>query len=96
MIRLGLALVIIVLSGFAHAAAPDFNTDHFCSAFAERSAGNMTAMAKTVCMMSEDSTKAVVAAAWDHAPAAGRDACVRSAGDSYVALAKCLENLPGH
>jgi hypothetical protein len=52
-------------------------------------------MAKAVCMMSEESTKAVVVAAWDHAPAAGRDACVKSAGDSYVNLAKCLKALPG-
>jgi hypothetical protein len=47
-------------------------------------------------MMSEESTKAVVVAAWDHAPAAGRDACAKSAADSYVNLAKCLKTLPGH
>jgi hypothetical protein len=56
----------------------------------------MPEMAKAVCMMSEGSTKAVVVAAWDHAPAAGRDDCVKSAGDSYVNLAKCLKDLPGH
>jgi hypothetical protein len=77
MIRLGLALIVLVLSGFAHAAAPDFNTEHFCSGFAQQNAGNMPEMAKAVCMMSEESTKAVVVAAWDHAPAAARDACER-------------------
>jgi hypothetical protein len=94
MTRLGLAAIVIVLSGTAQAAAPDFNTDHFCRGFAEH-AGGMPEMAKAVCMMSEESTKAVVVAAWDHAPAAGRDACVKSAGDPYVNLAKCLKALPG-
>jgi hypothetical protein len=95
MTRLWLALIVIVLSGGAQAAPPDFNTDHFCSDFAEHNAGNMPGMAKAVCMMSEESTKAVVVAAWDHAPAVGRDACVKSAGDSYVNLAKCLKALAG-
>jgi hypothetical protein len=89
-------LIVIVVSGGALAAPPDFNTDHFCSDFAQRNAGNMPDMAKAVCMMSEESTKAVVVAAWDHAPAGGRDVCVKSAGDSYVNLAKCLKDLPGH
>jgi len=86
----------MALSGAAQAAPPpDYNTDHFCSGFAEHNAGNMPGMAKAVCMMSEESTKAVVVAAWDHAPAAGRDACAKSANDSYVNLAKCLKTLPG-
>ena len=93
--RLWLALIVIVLSGSARAAPPDFNTENFCRGFAEHT-GGMPEMAKAVCMMSEDSTKAVVVAAWDHAPAAGRDACVKSAGDSYANLAKCLKALPGH
>lgn len=92
--RLWLALIVIVLSGGAQAAAPDFDTEYFCRGFAEH-AGGMPEMAKAVCMMSEESTKAVVVAAWDHAPAVGRDACVKSAGDSYVNLAKCLKALPG-
>jgi hypothetical protein len=87
---------MIALSGTAQAAPPDFNTDHFCADFAEHNAGKMPGMAKAVCMMSEESTKAVVVAAWDHAPAAGRDACAKSAADSYVNLAKCLKTLPGH
>jgi hypothetical protein len=94
--RLWLALIVIVVSGGALAAPPDFNTDHFCSDFAQRNAGNMPEMAKAVCMMSEESTKAVVVVAWDHALAGGRDVCVKSAGDSYVNLAKCLKDLPGH
>jgi len=96
MTRLWLALIAMALSGAAQAAPPpDYNTDHFCSGFAEHNAGNMPGMAKAVCMMSEESTKAVVVAAWDHAPAAGRDACAKSANDSYVNLAKCLKTLPG-
>jgi hypothetical protein len=94
--RSWLTLIAIVLSGGVQAAPPDFNTDHFCSDFAQRNAGNMPGMAKAVCMMSEESTKAVVVAAWVHAPAGGRDSCVKSAGDSYVNLAKCLKDLPGH
>ena len=94
--RLWLALIVIILSGGAQAAPPDFNTDHFCNEFAQHNAGNMPEMAKAVCMMSEESTKAVVVAAWDHAPASDRDICAKSAGDSYVNLAKCLKALPGH
>ena len=86
--RLWLPLIVIVLSG-GQAATPDFDTEKFCRGFAEQT-GGMPEMAKAVCMMSEESTKAVVVAAWDHAPAAGREACVKSAGDSYVNLAKCL------
>lgn len=93
--HLCLVFVAIILSGEAWAAPPDYNTDHFCSDFAQHNAGNMPGMAKAVCMMSEESTKAVVVAAWDHAPAAGRDACAKSANDSYVSLAKCLKTLPG-
>ena len=96
MMRIWLALIAMALSAAAQAAPPlDYNTDHFCSGFAEHNAGNMPGMAKAVCMMSEESTKAVVVAAWDHAPAAGRDACAKSANDSYVNLAKCLKTLPG-
>jgi hypothetical protein len=94
MTRLLLTSIVIVLAGAAQAAAPDFNTDRFCSDFATH-AGNMPEMAKAVCLMSEGSTKDVVVAAWDHAPSAGRDACAKSAGDSYVNLAKCLKTLPG-
>ena len=95
MIRFCLALFASVLSAAAQAAAPDFDIDRYCSAFAEHNPGNMPGMAKAVCLMSEQSTRAVVVNAWDHAPAAGRDACARSAGDSYVALAKCQSALPG-
>jgi hypothetical protein len=93
--RLWLASIAIILSGVAQAAAPDFNTDRFCSDFAEHNAGNMPEMAKAVCLMSEGSTKEVVVAGWDHAPAASRNACAKSAGGSYVNLAKCLKGLPG-
>ena len=96
MIRLLFAAVAIVISSAAQAAPPDYNTDRFCSDFATHNAGNMPEMAKAVCLMSEGSTRDVVAAAWDHAPAAARDACAKSAGDSYVNLAKCLKGLPGH
>jgi hypothetical protein len=95
MTRLWLTLFAVVVSGAAQAAAPDLNSDRFCSDFAQHNAANMPEMAKAVCMMSEESTKAVVVGAWDHAPAAGRDACARSADDSYVSLAKCLKGLPG-
>jgi len=89
-------MIAMVLAGAAQAAPPDFNIDRFCSDFAQHNAGNMPEMAKAVCLMSEGSTKEVVVAAWDHAPATGRDACAKSAGDSYVNLAKCLKALLGN
>ena len=95
MTRLWLASIALVLAGAAQAAAPDFNTDRFCSDLAQHNAGNMPEMAKAVCLMSEGSTKEVVVAAWDHAPSVGRDACAKSAAESYVSLAKCLKSLPG-
>jgi hypothetical protein len=94
MTRLAVA-VILVLSGEARAAPPEFNTEHFCADFAQARVHNMPELAKAVCVMSEESTKALIVKGWDHASAAGREACARSAGDSYVSLAKCLKALPG-
>lgn len=88
------ALIAIALSGAAQAAAPEFDSDHFCRDFAQQRAGSIPEMAKAVCMLSEESTKAVVVSAWDHAPPGGRDACLKAAGESYVTLAHCLNLLP--
>jgi hypothetical protein len=88
--------VVIVFSGAAHAAAPEFNTDHFCGDFAQtHGGGNMGDIAKAVCLLSEESTKEVVDKAWDHISTDARTACLKAAGDSYISLAECLNTLPG-
>ena len=51
-------------------------------------------MAKAVCLMSEESTKAVVDKAWDRVSAEGREPCAKAAGGSYMSLAHCLSSLP--
>lgn len=88
--------VIVVFSGAAHAAAPEFNTDHFCGDFAQtHGGGNMGDMAKAVCLLSEESIKEVVDKAWDHISADARATCLKAAGESYISLAQCLNAMPG-
>ena len=88
--------IAIALSGSAQAAAPELNMDHFCTDFAQNHAsGNMGDLAKAVCMMSEESTKAVIESAWEHVSAQNREACLKAAGQSYVSLAHCLNSMPG-
>jgi hypothetical protein len=96
MMRLLIVVIAIVLSGSAQAAAPEFNTEHFCSDFADKGSGDsMGGIAKAVCILSEQSTKTVVDMAWDHVSAGSRDACLKDAGESYVSLAKCLGEVQG-
>jgi hypothetical protein len=91
MARFFLVIFAIVLSSGAQAAAPEFNTEHFCGDFAEKRGGDsMGGIAKAVCILSEQSTKTVVDKAWDHVSAGNRDTCLKAAGESYVSLAKCL------
>jgi hypothetical protein len=55
----------------------------------------MGGIAKAVCMLSEESTKAVVDKAWDRVSAANRESCLKASGESYVSLAQCLNSVPG-
>jgi hypothetical protein len=52
--------------------------------------------AKAICELSEESTKTIVDKAWDHVSTDGQAKCVKSAGQSYVTLAQCLNTLPAH
>ena len=96
MLRLLIVLLAIVLSGGAQAAAPEFDTEHFCMNFAgSHGSGSMGDMAKAVCLLSEQSTRTIVDKAWSHVSADGQAACLKVAGESYVYLAQCLASLPG-
>jgi hypothetical protein len=86
-------LAIFMCTG-AQAAVPEFNTDHFCADFAEKRGDSMGGIAKSICLLSEQSTKAVVDKAWDHVPADGKTTCLKASGESYVSLAQCLQALP--
>ena len=57
--------------------------------------GNMGDMAKAVCLLSEQSTKTIVEKAWDRVPATNKDMCLKTAGELYVYLAKCLGSVQG-
>jgi len=96
MVRLLIVAIAIVLSSGAQAAAPEFNTEHFCVDFADKRGGDsMGGIAKAVCILSEQSTKTVVDKAWDHVSADGRENCLKAAGESYVKLAQCLGSVMG-
>jgi len=93
-----LAIIVLttILCGVAQAAVPEFDTEHFCSEFANKGGGDSTGgIAKAVCVLSEQSTKTVVDKAWSHASAESKDSCVKAASESYVRLAKCLSEVPG-
>lgn len=88
-------VIATMLAGGVQAAAPVFDMDHFCTGFAQSHAsGNMSDMAKAICMLSEESTKAVVDKAWDHVSAVNKATCLKAAEQSYVNLAHCLQSLP--
>jgi|SRR5215468_10601227 len=96
MTRIVVAILTLMACGSAQAAAPEFNTEHFCGDFAEKNGGDsMGGMAKAVCLLSEQSTKTIVDKAWDHVSAANQATCLKAAKDSYVYLAKCLSEAPG-
>lgn len=98
MIRLVIVILAMASCGAAAAASPpEYNTEKFCGGFAENHGGsNMGDFAKAVCVMSEESTKDIVDKAWDHVSADGQAQCVKTSGQSYVALAQCLNKLPAH
>jgi hypothetical protein len=90
-------LFAVGAADLAKAAPPEFDTSQFCGGFAENhGGGNMGNFARTVCVMSEDATKEIVEKAWDHVSADGQEQCLRKAGQSYAALAQCLNRLPAH
>ena len=52
-------------------------------------------LAKTVCLLSEQSTKTIVDKDWDRVSVTNRDMCLKTAGESYVYVAKCLGSVQG-
>ena len=96
MARIFVLALALMACGGAQAAAPEFDTEHFCADFAgSHASGGMGEMAKAVCLLSEQSTRTVVDKAWDRVSVTNRDMCLKSAGDSYVYLAKCLGSVQG-
>jgi hypothetical protein len=95
MARIFALVLALTVCGGACAAAPEFDTDHFCADFASGHAIGMGDMAKAVCLLSEQSTKTVVEKAWDRVPATNKDTCLKTARESYVYLAKCLSSVQG-
>ena len=94
MTRIFIVVIAIILAGAAQAAAPEFDMDHFCADFAKnRQGGDLGGMAKTVCLISEGSTKVLVDKAWDHVSAQSKETCLKAAGQSYVGLATCLNSV---
>jgi hypothetical protein len=97
MLRIFVILLAVASAGSARAAAPEFNTEHFCADFADkRGGGSMGGLASAVCVLSEQSTKTIVEAAWSHVSAESRETCLKAAGESYVSLAQCLNEVQGH
>jgi hypothetical protein len=96
MARIFVSAFVLMMCGAAQAAAPQFDTEHFCADFAgSHATGSMGDMAKAVCLLSEQSTKTSVDKAWDRVSITNRDMCVKTARDSYVYLAKCLGSVQG-
>ena len=93
--RILVIAAVMLVSGEAQAAAPEFNMDHFCSDFAKnRAGGDVGGIAKAVCLLGEESTKALVDKTWNHVSAQNRETCIKAAGESYVGLAQCLNSVP--
>jgi len=94
MTRILIVAVAIIFAGAALAAAPEFDMHHFCADFAKnRQGGDQGGMAKAVCLLSEESTQALVDKAWDHVSARNKETCLKAAGQSYVSLATCLSSV---
>ena len=96
MARIFVLALVLMMCGAAQAAAPEFDIEHFCANFAGSHAnGGMGDMAKAVCLLSEQSTKTIVDKAWNRVSVTNRDMCVKTAGESYVYLARCLGSVQG-
>src|SRR5215467_2583891 len=96
MARILVLALVLMMCGRAQAAAPEFDTEHFCADFAgSHATGAMGDMAKAVCLLSEQSTKTIVDKAWNRVSVTNRDMCVKTAGESYVYLARCLGSVQG-
>jgi hypothetical protein len=94
MTRILIVAFAVIVAGAAQAAAPEFDMDHFCADFAKnRQGGDLGGMAKAVCLISEESTKAFVDKAWDHVSAQNKETCLKTASQSYVGLATCLTSV---
>ena len=95
MARIFVLAFTVALCGGALAAAPEFDTEHFCTDFASgHTTANMSDMAKAVCVLSEQSTKDHHKA-WDRVSATNKDTCLRTARELYVYLAKCRGPVQG-
>ena len=96
MIRILVSVFVLMLCGGAQAAAPEFDTEHFCADFAEgHASGSMGDMAKAVCLLSERSTRTIVDKAWDRVSTDNKESCLKTSRESYVYLAKCLSSARG-
>jgi len=96
MARILVLALVLMMCGAAQAAAPEFDIEHFCANFAGSHAnGGMGDMAKAVCLLSEQSTKTIVDKARERISVTNRDMCVKTAGASYVYLAKRLGSVQG-
>ena len=96
MARIFVLALALMSCGGAQAAAPEFDTEHFCADFAgSHASGGMGDMAKAVCLLSEQSTRAIVDKAWDRISVTNKDMCLKTAGESYVFLAKFLGPFKG-
>ena len=96
MICILVSVFVLMLCGGAQAAAPEFDTEHFCADFAEgHASGSMGDMAKEVCLLSERSTRTIVDKAWDRVSTDNKESCLKTSRESYVYLAKCLSSAPG-
>jgi hypothetical protein len=87
---------MLMMCGGAQAAAPEFDIEHFArtSREATQTAAWVT-WPRRCAWLSEQSTKTIVDKAWDRVSVTNRDMCVKTAGTSYVYLAKCLGSVQG-
>jgi hypothetical protein len=91
MARIFVLALVLMMCGSAH-STPSI----FVRIWSESHAnGGMGDMAKTVCLLSEQSTKTIVDKDWDRVSVTNRDMCLKTARESYVYLAKCLGSVQG-